>query len=111
MVEGNTTVRSVGLEFNNGPAQIKLLSEVKARYERSQTRRSEDRTVHATVGSLRLLVGAPRCACAMVAPPAAGGAERADRDKPVNLEADRVDLDDAKKEACSRATWCSPRAR
>lgn len=26
-------------------------------------------------------------------------AERADRDKPVNLEADRVDLDDAKKEA------------
>ena len=27
------------------------------------------------------------------------GAERADRDKPVNLEADRVDLDDAKKEA------------
>ncbi len=28
-----------------------------------------------------------------------GLAERADRDKPVNLEADRVDLDDAKKEA------------
>jgi lipopolysaccharide export system protein LptA len=27
------------------------------------------------------------------------GAERADLDKPVNLEADRVDLDDAKKEA------------
>src|SRR5688572_18864106 len=26
-------------------------------------------------------------------------AERADRDKPVNLEADRVDLDDARKEA------------
>jgi lipopolysaccharide export system protein LptA len=32
-----------------------------------------------------------------LAPPAS--AERADRDKPVNLEADRVDLDDAKKEA------------
>jgi lipopolysaccharide export system protein LptA len=32
-----------------------------------------------------------------LAPPA--NAERADRDKPVNLEADRVDLDDAKKEA------------
>jgi lipopolysaccharide export system protein LptA len=32
------------------------------------------------------------------APPAAW-AERADRERPVNLEADRVDLDDAKKEA------------
>ena len=31
--------------------------------------------------------------------PALTWAERADRDKPVNLEADRVDLDDAKKEA------------
>jgi|SRR5579859_915995 len=31
--------------------------------------------------------------------PIPGVAERADRDKPVNLEADRVDLDDAKKEA------------
>ena len=31
--------------------------------------------------------------------PALTLAERADRDKPVNLEADRVDLDDAKKEA------------
>ena len=31
--------------------------------------------------------------------PALSLAERADRDKPVNLEADRVDLDDAKKEA------------
>jgi lipopolysaccharide export system protein LptA len=31
--------------------------------------------------------------------PVSSLAERADRDKPVNLEADRVDLDDAKKEA------------
>ena len=31
--------------------------------------------------------------------PFAARAERADRDQPVNLEADRVDLDDAKKEA------------
>ncbi len=31
--------------------------------------------------------------------PAAVWAERADREKPVNLESDRVDLDDAKKEA------------
>jgi lipopolysaccharide export system protein LptA len=31
--------------------------------------------------------------------PLLASAERADRDKPVNLEADRVDLDDAKKEA------------
>jgi lipopolysaccharide export system protein LptA len=37
-------------------------------------------------------------AFAMIAPPAVW-AERADRDKPVNLEADRVELDDAKKEA------------
>jgi lipopolysaccharide export system protein LptA len=37
-------------------------------------------------------------ACAITAPPAVW-AERADREKPVNLEADRVDLDDAKKEA------------
>lgn len=37
-------------------------------------------------------------ACAMNASPAVW-AERADRDKPVNLESDRVDLDDAKKEA------------
>ena len=45
----------------------------------------------------RVLVGAT-LACAMIAPPLAW-AERADREKPVNLEADRVDLDDAKKEA------------
>ena len=45
----------------------------------------------------RVLVGAA-LACAMIAPPLAW-AERADREKPVNLEADRVDLDDAKKEA------------
>lgn len=37
-------------------------------------------------------------ACAMSAAPAVW-AERADREKPVNLESDRVDLDDAKKEA------------
>ena len=37
-------------------------------------------------------------ACAMNVPPVVW-AERADREKPVNLEADRVDLDDAKKEA------------
>ncbi len=37
-------------------------------------------------------------AVAMIAPLAVW-AERADRDKPVNLEADRVELDDAKKEA------------
>src|SRR5882762_11144213 len=37
-------------------------------------------------------------ACAMNVPPAVW-AEGADREKPVNLEADRVDLDDAKKEA------------
>jgi lipopolysaccharide export system protein LptA len=37
-------------------------------------------------------------AAALGGPPQAL-AERADRDKPVNLEADRVDLDDAKKEA------------
>lgn len=37
-------------------------------------------------------------ACAVCAPPVVW-AERADREKPVNLEADRVDLDDAKKEA------------
>jgi lipopolysaccharide export system protein LptA len=37
-------------------------------------------------------------ACAMNAPPAVW-AERADREKPVNLESDRVDLDDSKKEA------------
>jgi lipopolysaccharide export system protein LptA len=49
----------------------------------------------------RRLVRALVCAalgCAMNAPPAVW-AERADREKPVNLEADRVDLDDAKKEA------------
>ncbi len=45
----------------------------------------------------RVLVCAA-CACAVSAPPAAW-AERADREKPVNLEADRVDLDDARKEA------------
>lgn len=37
-------------------------------------------------------------ACAMNAPSAVW-AERADRDMPVNLESDRVDLDDSKKEA------------
>jgi len=45
----------------------------------------------------RLLVCAV-FACAMIAPPAVW-AERADREKPVNLESDRVDLDDSKKEA------------
>jgi lipopolysaccharide export system protein LptA len=36
---------------------------------------------------------------AVLSTPVPGLAERADRDKPVNLEADRFDLDDAKKEA------------
>jgi lipopolysaccharide export system protein LptA len=50
----------------------------------------------ATVARAR--AGLRRVAFAMIAPPAVW-AERADRDKPVNLEADRVELDDAKKEA------------
>jgi len=33
LVEGNSTASSVGLEFNNATREIKLLSEVKARYE------------------------------------------------------------------------------
>ena len=44
------------------------------------------------------LAAALALAAALGVPPQAL-AERADRDKPVNLEADRVDLDDAKKEA------------
>jgi lipopolysaccharide export system protein LptA len=43
------------------------------------------------------LAAALLAACLCAAPPAF--AEKADREKPVNLEADRVDLDDAKKEA------------
>ncbi len=39
------------------------------------------------------------CVLLAVGAPAPAWAERADREKPVNLEADRVDLDDAKKEA------------
>ena len=34
--------------------------------------------------------------CALLALAATAGAEKADRDKPVNLEADRVTVDDAK---------------
>ncbi len=37
--------------------------------------------------------------CALLALAATAGAEKADRDKPVNLEADRVTIDDAKKTA------------
>jgi len=37
--------------------------------------------------------------CALLALAAAAGAEKADRDKPVNLEADRVTIDDAKQTA------------
>jgi len=44
------------------------------------------------------LFAAAALACGLVSP-VPSLAERADRDKPVNLEADRVDLDDAKKEA------------
>ena len=48
----------------------------------------------------RLLRLAPAVAlAAALCSPGWGMAERADRDKPVNVEADRVDLDDAKKEA------------
>lgn len=46
----------------------------------------------------KLALACAALACAMNAPPAVW-AELADREKPVNLEADRVDLDDAKKEA------------
>jgi lipopolysaccharide export system protein LptA len=39
------------------------------------------------------------CAALLVLASAAAQAERADRDKPVNVEADRVEIDDQKKEA------------
>ena len=48
-------------------------------------------------GRLLRLAAVTALAVGLGIPPAS--AERADRDKPVNLEADRVDLDDAKKEA------------
>ncbi len=50
-----------------------------------------------SVRLVRLALAAALAAC--LGNPALTLAERADRDKPVNLEADRVDLDDAKKEA------------
>src|SRR5258706_16421904 len=49
-------------------------------------------------GRLLRLAAVTALAVGLGIPPPAS-AERADRDKPVNLEADRVDLDDAKKEA------------
>ena len=49
-------------------------------------------------GRLRRLAAAVAVAAALSSPVPCL-AERADRDKPVNLDADRVDLDDAKKEA------------
>lgn len=53
------------------------------------------RRAHPRSGVLiRALLG-----CLLAALPAAAGAERADRDKPVNLEADRVTIDDAKQTA------------
>src|SRR5690606_1131832 len=50
--------------------------------------RSERRSAH----GWRLAAASILCAAAVTA-----GAERADRDKPINLEADRVTIDDAKK--------------
>lgn len=44
-------------------------------------------------------VGRVLACCALFALAAGAGAERADRDKPVNLEADRVTIDDAKQTA------------
>src|ERR1700704_6596787 len=46
-----------------------------------------------------LRLAAASILAAAISAPALTWGERADRDKPVNLEADRVDLDDAKKEA------------
>lgn len=49
-------------------------------------------------GAAAVLGRAVLC-CALTAPVAPGFAEKADRDKPVNLEADRVAIDDAKQTA------------
>lgn len=56
-----------------------------------------NRNVQAAARLLRLAAVTALAVGLGIALPAS--AERADRDKPVNLEADRVDLDDAKKEA------------
>lgn len=53
----------------------------------SRARRALDIALAAALFTAASLIGNP------------ASAERADREKPVNLEADRVDLDDAKKEA------------
>ena len=50
-------------------------------------------------GSSHRLAAVTALAVVMLGVALPAGAERADREKPVNLEADRVDLDDAKKEA------------
>ena len=56
-----------------------------------------NRNVQAARKLLGLAAGAALTVCLGTSLPTS--AERADRDRPVNLEADRVDLDDAKKEA------------
>lgn len=48
MIEGNSTANSVGLEFDHAKQQVRLLSEVQARYEnpRSVKTRSQPRAPH-----------------------------------------------------------------
>jgi hypothetical protein len=105
IVEGTSTASSVGLEFNNVTREIKLLSDVKASYETPRHPAQNRKFPRAArcFAWPRLCFG--RCA----------GHTRADlggtrgSGQAVNLEADRVDLDDAKKEAYSSKCHAHPR--
>jgi len=64
------------------------------RYLDSSRNGSDCARLHAIAGAARMLL-----CCLLVGLAPTSGAEKADRDKPLNLEADRVTLDDAKQTA------------
>ena len=99
ITDAATVVNAVGLELNSETRVLKLLSRVRGTYDPKLG--AQESEVSARRGAwprraCALLAGAllARARCSWPAPPAR--AEKADRDKPVNLEADRVTVDDAK---------------
>ncbi len=120
LTSGNSMVKSVGLEFNNATRSLKLLSQVR-RHVRDASQGVAAADALGAAALARALTGhpgmkantrqsmdashaadsAPACAllAAVVLSMPAAHAERADRAKPVNVEADRLSLDDLKKES------------
>ena len=104
LTEGNSTVTSVGLEFDKAEGHSEAALPGKGPLCPTEASSLRDLlSATARLNSLAWALCWPTVSGVRITLPVS--AERADRDKPVNLEADRVDLDDAKKEGYLSATF------